>query len=70
MPAIHPVIAAVTEAIEARSKEARADYEARMRAARPDGPAPITPIVLISIVAAEKPCWFSDCIERSTSGSY
>jgi phosphogluconate dehydratase len=39
MPAVHPAILAVTEAIEARSKEARADYEARMRAARLTGPA-------------------------------
>ncbi len=39
MPAIHPAIVAVTEAIAVRSKDARADYEGRMRAARLTGPA-------------------------------
>ncbi len=38
-PALHPAIIAVTEAIEARSRDARQDYEARMRAARLTGPA-------------------------------
>jgi phosphogluconate dehydratase len=39
MPAVHPAILAVTDAIAARSRDARADYEQRMRAAKQVGPA-------------------------------
>jgi phosphogluconate dehydratase len=39
MPAIHPKIAEVVAAIEVRSAPARTAYEARMRAARREGPA-------------------------------
>jgi phosphogluconate dehydratase len=39
MPAVHPIIVAVTEAIETRSASFRAEYEARMRTAKLDGPA-------------------------------
>jgi phosphogluconate dehydratase len=39
MPAVNPVILAVTDAIETRSRDSRADYENRMRAARQEGPA-------------------------------
>jgi len=34
--------------------------------ARPDGPAPITPIVLISMVALEKARWSFRCNDRSS----
>jgi phosphogluconate dehydratase len=39
MSTVNPAILAVTAAIEARSRGARADYEARMRAAKQEGPA-------------------------------
>jgi phosphogluconate dehydratase len=38
MPKLHPVIAEVTDRIRERSREARADYLARMAAARESGP--------------------------------